>query len=269
MKTLIVIQARTGSQRLPNKVMMPVAGAPLLQRMIERIQTVGGNVDFVVATTVDSSDDPIRKLCRRIGMPVFSGHRTDLLDRHYHAAREAKADIVVKIPSDCPLIDPAVIERVLRYHRMSLQHFDYVSNLHPATYPDGNDVEMMTMESLETAWREARKDFEREHTTPFLWERPERFKIGNVEWESGLNYSMTHRWVIDYPEDYLVIKMVYDALWTCVHPSFSIYDILSFLNQHPEVRKLNEMFAGVNWYRNHLVDLRTISAEFTKQSPQL
>lgn len=269
MKTLIVIQARTGSRRLPNKVLMPVAGAPLLQRMLERVQCVSGKVEFVVATTDDVSDDPIRKLCKRVGMPVYSGHPTDLLDRHYRAATAAKADLIVKIPSDCPLIDPAVIERVLRYHRKSLHHFDYVSNLHPATYPDGNDVELMTMECLETAWREAQKGFEREHTTPFIWERPERFSIGNVEWESGLDYSMTHRWTIDYLEDYLLIKTVYDALWTHIHPSFSMYEILTFLDQHPEVKELNAMYTGVNWYRDHLADLRTISAAQTKLEPQL
>ncbi len=264
MKTLIVIQARTGSSRLPNKVLMPVAGAPLLQRMIERVQTVSGPVDCIVATTVEPSDDPIRKLCKKIGVQCFSGHQTDLLDRHYNAAREMRADVIVKIPSDCPLIDPAVIERVIRFYNRSIHHYDYVSNLHPASYPDGNDVEVMTKESLETAWIYAKKNYEREHTTPFLWENANRFKIGNIHWESGLNLSMSHRWTIDYPEDYTFVKTVYEELWNNFHPNFSLYQILGLLEMKPEIHSINAKYAGVNWYRHHLDELKTISDNETK-----
>jgi len=265
MKTLLVIQARTGSTRFPNKVMMPLVGAPLLQRMVERVQCISGKVDLVVATTKEKSDDPIRKLCKKIGVPCFSGHPTDLLDRHYQVAAQEKADLIIKIPSDCPLIDPAVIERVLRFYQKSLHHYDFISNLHPATYPDGNDVEVMTFETLEIAWREANKIYEREHTTPFIWEHPERFKIGNVEWESGVNYSMSHRWVLDYPEDYEFIKSVYKKLWTNIHPNFSLYEILGMLELEPEIHSINTKYAGVNWYRHHLDELKTISTHETKQ----
>lgn len=265
MKTLIVIQARTGSSRLPHKVMMPVAGAPMLQRMVERVQTVSSPVEIIVATTTDPSDDPIRTLCRKKGIKVFSGHPTDLIDRHVQAARQEGADLVVKIPSDCPLVDPAVIERVLRYRTKSLKHYDYYSNLHPATYPDGNDVEVMTMDALETAWREARRPFEREHTTPFLWEQPKRFAIGNITWESGADYSMSHRWTVDYPEDYLFVKTVYDELWTHIRPNFSLYEILALLEQRPDIREVNQRYAGVNWYRHHLSELRTVGPDQTKE----
>jgi len=264
-KTLIVIQARTGSTRLPNKVMMPLAGAPLLQRMIERVQTVSGRNEIVVATTIDESDEPIRTLCKKINVNCFSGHPTDLLDRHYKAAKEEHADIIVKIPSDCPLIDPSVIGQVLQFNSQSNNFYDYVSNLHPATFPDGNDVEVMTFESLEVAWFEAEKIYEREHTTPFIWENPERFKIGNLEWESGLNYSMSHRWTIDYPEDYEFIKIIYDELWTNRNPNFSLDEILELLETKPKIRTINEKYAGVNWYRNHLGELKTVSADQTKQ----
>jgi len=265
MKTLIVVQARMGSSRLPNKVMLPVAGAPLLQRMLERVQVAEGVQDIVVATTTLPEDDPIRRLCSNIGVECFSGHPTDLLERHCAAARAARADVVVKIPSDCPLIDPAVIERVIRSYHDLRDSVDYVSNLHPASYPDGNDVEVMPFHVLETAHNEATEEFEREHTTPFIWERPARFRIGNVQWGVGIDYSMTHRWTIDYPEDYVFIKRVYDELWSPRNPGFSLYGILALLDERPEIFELNARFAGVNWYRHHLGKLTTISDRETRE----
>ncbi|HTY09893.1 MAG TPA: glycosyltransferase family protein [Bacteroidota bacterium] len=265
MKTLIVIQARTGSSRLPNKVLLPLAGAPLLQRMVERVQAAEKVSDIVVATTTERSDDPIRTLCRSIGVRCFSGHPSDLLDRHLQAALHEKADAVVKIPSDCPLIDPRIIDTVLRFFTARVRPFDYVSNLHPATYPDGNDIEVMTMEALKTAWCEAEKDYEREHTTPFLWEQPERFVLGSVLCESGLDYSMEQRWTIDYPEDYSLIKRVYDELWTPGQPVFSMYDILQLISEKPEIKMLNARYIGVNWYRHYPGQLKTISAKETRQ----
>ena len=267
MKILIVVQARTGSTRLPNKVMLPAAGKPILLRQLERIQHATAFNELIVATTTDKSDDAIRTLCKEANVKCFSGHPTDLLDRHYQAAQQEKADVVVKIPTDCPLIDSSVIDKVLNYYKDNAEKFDYVSNLHPATYPDGNDVEVMPMAQVEIAWREATKDYEREHTTPFFWEQPERFRIGNVMWETGLNYSMSHRFTIDYPEDYEFIKRVYDELYTETNPNFSLNEILKLLEEKPEIYNINAKFAGVNWYRNYIGKLKTISEKETKAEP--
>jgi spore coat polysaccharide biosynthesis protein SpsF len=182
-----------------------------------------------------------------------------LLDRHYAAARNRCADVVVKIPSDCPLIDPSAIDRVIGTFLASPSEYDFVSNLHPATWPDGNDVEVMPMEILGLAHREATRPHEREHTTPFLWDRPDRFRIGNVVWETGLDLSATHRFTIDYPEDYILIRTVYEALYQPTRPVFSLAEILSYLDLHPEVLRINARFNGVIWYRHHLDELRTIS----------
>ena len=264
MNIVVVIQARTGSSRLPNKVLMPLAGSPLLVQMIARVRAASTPSEVIVATTSETDDDPIRELCRATQTACYSGHPTDLLDRHLHAGRATGADCVVKIPSDCPLIDPAVIDRVINAYRDRQAHVDFVSNLHPATYPDGNDVEVIPTPVLETAWREATRPFEREHTTPFIWEHPDRFRVGNVEWESGLNYSMSHRWTIDYPEDYDFLSAVYEALWTPERPVFSLGEILAFLDQNPDVQAMNARYAGVNWYRHHLDDLTTISRDQTR-----
>ncbi len=262
-RIVTVIQARTGSTRLPNKVLRPLAGKPLLARMVERVLAAESAGVVVVATTLEPSDDPIIDLCRAEGYAYYRGHSDDLLDRHYQAGRLHDAEVVVKIPSDCPLIDPRVIDRVIGYFQRRKGDYDYVSNLHPATYPDGNDVEIMTMSALETAWREATRPLEREHTTPYLWERPDRFRLGNVTWETGQDYSMSHRWTIDYEADYRFIAAVYDALFYD-NPLFSLDDILAFLDDHPEVAAINSHLAGVNWYRHHLDELKTVSAEQTR-----
>ncbi len=234
--------------------------------MVERVQATEGKYETVVATTTDRHDDPIRSLCGKIGVRCFSGHPTDLLDRHFQTALHEEADIVVKIPSDCPLVDPVVIDTVLKFFLAQTKPFDYVSNLHPATYPDGNDVEVMTMRALETAWRESEKDYEREHTTPFLWEQPDRFVLGSVLCESGVDYSMKHRWTIDYPEDYTLVKRVYDELWSVEHPAFTMYDILQLMAKKPEIRAINARYIGVNWYRHYAGQLKTISAAETRQA---
>jgi spore coat polysaccharide biosynthesis protein SpsF len=265
MKTLVVVQARRESTRLPNKIMMPLAGKPLLQRMLERVRGTRTPVDLVVATTTDPSDEPVRALCRTLDVRCFSGHPTDLLDRHCRAAETAGADDVVKIPSDCPLIDPAVIDRVLEFHHAHRGAVDYTSNLHPASYPDGNDVEVIPFRILEEAAREATRPFEREHTTPYIWERPARYRLGNVAWETGLNYSMTHRWTIDYPEDYEFIRTVYDELWSPTGLPFSLGDILRLLETRPEIGRINARYAGVNWYRNHAHELTTVSSSEYRQ----
>jgi spore coat polysaccharide biosynthesis protein SpsF len=243
---------------------MPLAGAPLLERMVERVRAATTVSDVVVATTRDSADDAIVELCRRTNTPFFRGHPTDLLDRHHASALAAGADAVVKIPSDCPLIDPAVVDRVIGTFLAAPGRYDFVSNLHPGTWPDGNDVEIFGIDALDVAHREALRPHEREHTTPFLWDHPERFRIGNVTWNTGLDLSMTHRFTIDYAEDYEFIRTVYAALWTAACPVFSLDDILTFLETRPEVRRINERYNGVTWYRHHLDELRTISKAQTR-----
>jgi spore coat polysaccharide biosynthesis protein SpsF len=264
-RVVTVVQARTGSTRLPNKVLRPLAGAPLLVRMVERVKLAHLAGKVVVATTADATDDPIEALCADAGLDCYRGHATDLLDRHYRAGLAHGAGAVVKIPSDCPLIDPAVIDRVIGYLLDNPARFDYVSNLHPATYPDGNDVEIMPMAALETAWREASRGFEREHTTPYFWENPDRFRCANVPWESGLDYSMSHRWTIDYEEDYQFIRAVFDALYP-ENPRFTLDDILALETSRPDIHTLNARYAGVNWYRNHLDELKTVSAGQTRHA---
>ncbi|MDZ7267855.1 MAG: glycosyltransferase family protein [candidate division KSB1 bacterium] len=262
-RVVTIIQARTGSSRLPNKVLLPLGGRTVLERMLERVRAARHAGTIVVATTSDAADDVLAALCRQIGAHCFRGHATDLLDRHYRAALAWQAEAVVKIPSDCPLIDPAVIDRVIGEYLEHAGTCDYVSNLHPASFPDGNDVEVMSRTALATAWREAHRDFEREHTTPFLWDQPQRFRLRNVSIDLPGNYAMSHRYTLDYAEDYALIRAVFDALHPR-HPLFGVADILHLLEERPDLRRLNQRYLGVNWYRHHLDALHTIRPADTR-----
>ncbi len=253
-----VVQARMGSSRLPKKVFLSVCGKPLLIRMLERVQAAKYSGQIVVATSTEKEDDPIEQLCKENDISIYRGSLNDLLDRHYKAGKKFNADAVVKIPSDCPLIDPLIIDKVIKFYLDNREEYDYVSNLHPATYPDGNDIEIMSFKTIERAWQEATKGFEREHTTPYIWENKDKFNVGNVEWDSGLDYSTKHRWTIDYEEDYIFIRTVYEELYD-KKPNFGLHEILNLLEEKPYIYKINEKYIGKYWYENHLDELRNIT----------
>ena len=264
MTLAIVVQARTGSTRAPGKVLADVCGRPMLVRQLERLAHVKREARLVVATTVDAADDPIVDLALGFGVDVHRGHPTDLLARHVRAARSVLADAVVKIPSDCPLVDPRVVDHVLDAYYANEGAFDYVGNLHPASWPDGNDVEVMPLAALERADREASKPHEREHTTPYFWDSPEKFRIGKVIWANGRDLSMSHRFTVDYPEDIAFVRAVYDVLLSKIGIDFSVDDVVDLLTKRPDIRALNATYAGVNWYRHHLSELRTVAPKETR-----
>lgn len=260
-KVVTIVQARMSSSRLPGKVMKMILDKPILERQLERMQHSKLCGQIVVATSTNKNDDIIEEYCIQNGIEIFRGDENDVLDRHYQCALKYEADIVAKIPSDCPLIDARVIDKVFDYYFSN--QFDFVSNLHPASYPDGNDVEIFRFSALEKAVKEANKKLEREHTTPYFWENPQLFKIGNLTWEKGIDYSMSHRFTLDYLEDFLFIQKVFEELYSA-NSNFSLDDILDLLKSKPEIYEINSKYAGVNWYRNHLDELQTISANQTK-----
>jgi spore coat polysaccharide biosynthesis protein SpsF len=266
LKIVAVIQARVGSTRLPGKVLLPLGGRPVLERMLARVARAEQLDDVVVATTRLAADDSIRRLTAACRVPCISGDPYDLVDRHLLAARATGADAVVKIPSDCPLIDPAIIDETVGFFRANADRYAYVSNLHPATWPDGNDVEVIRLDALETTAREARRPFEREHTTPFIWDQPDRFALGNVAWSTGQDLSSAIRLTLDYEEDFQLISAVFEALHRAdsagaagaLVPPFTVEAIVAFLESHPEVRALNAAYSGRSWMQDHAAELRTL-----------
>ena len=260
-----MVQARMASTRLPAKVLLDLAGRPLLARLIERLRLAEKPDLIVVATTTEPGDNAIADLCHREGWECFRGHPTDLLDRHLQCARVYGAAIVAKVPSDVPVVDPALVDQVFALYESGT--YDYVSNLHPPSFPDGLDCEVFSLEALEVAAREAKRDFEREHTTSFIWDNPERFRIGNVRTPDGVDYSLTHRWTIDYDEDYRFLQAIFSTLYT-TNPTFSWQDLAVFLQSRPDVSVLNAHLNGVVWYRHHLDDLKHVKESWVRQFPR-
>jgi spore coat polysaccharide biosynthesis protein SpsF len=230
--TTAIIQARMSSTRLPGKVLLDLAGEPMLARAVERTQRAQRIDRVIVATTVEPEDEPIVELCGARGWSVFRGGRDDVLDRYYQAAVTDGADPIVRITSDCPVIDPGIIDRVVG--RLSGVN-DYASNINPRrTFPRGLDVEAFTFAALSTAWREDRDPSGREHVTPFLYRHPERFRIALVE--SDRPEAASHRWSVDTPEDYELLQRIYAHFGS---KDFGWLDVLELLKQHPDWTEIN------------------------------
>lgn len=233
--TLILVQARMGSERLPAKVMERVQGKPLLGLLIERLKRCKSAAQVVIATTTHSRDDVIEQLCQQEHVPCFRGSEEDVLDRMYRAAKEHRADAVVRICGDCPLIDPAIIDQMIEIYRENSDHCDYVCNILERTYPRGMDAEVMSFAALETAHQEAKQPEEREHVTPFIYRHPERFRIQHLKYPKD---NTRYRWVVDTADDLKLMKRILEEILP-THPKFTLEDLLELLKQHPEWEAIN------------------------------
>jgi spore coat polysaccharide biosynthesis protein SpsF len=233
--TVIIVQARMTSTRLPGKILKPVLGKSLLEYQIERLHRVHQANALCVATTVNDSDEPVVTLCQTLKIPTFRGSEADVLGRYYGAAQAAQADAVVRVTSDCPLIDPAIVDEVITTYLQRAEHVDYVSNTLERTYPRGLDVEIFPFNVLEQAHREATQPEEREHVTPFIYRHPERYRIAQVK--QVMDHSI-ERWTVDTPEDFELIRRVIEALYPNT-PEFNQTDVLALLDTHPDWRAIN------------------------------
>jgi len=207
MRLVAIVQARMGSTRLPGKVLAAIEGKPMLERVVERARRVARFEEVVVATTVLPQDEPIVGLCRRIGVPVFRGSENDVLDRYCRASQTFAADAVVRITSDCPLIDPGESSRVV--DAFLEQAPDFAANDLVLSYPDGLATEVMTAAALETAWREAKQPYERQHVAPYIYQHPDRFRLVNVA--APADYSHL-RWTVDTQQDLNFVRAIYAHL---------------------------------------------------------
>ncbi|OUC13624.1 MAG: acylneuraminate cytidylyltransferase [Alkalinema sp. CACIAM 70d] len=237
MKTVIIVQARMTSTRLPGKVLKTVLGKPLLEYQLERLQRVSLADQIVVATTVNETDQPIVDLCVRLSIPVYRGSEEDVLARYYEAATQFAAEVIVRVTSDCPLIDPELIDRVIAQYQENHPRDSYVANfsLDRRTYPRGLDVEVFSYQALKEANQEAFEAHQREHVTPFIYQNPTRYTLAALHGDRDYSY---HRWTVDTPEDFALIRLLLEEL-TPVHPQFSFQDVLTLLEQHPAWIEIN------------------------------
>ena len=233
MKVVAIVQARMGSTRLPGKVLMDIAGKTMLERVVERVCAARRIDEVVVATSTAPSDDAIVALCDALGVRWFRGSEEDVLDRYHGAALEAAADVVVRVTSDCPLIEPGIIDRVVDALQTQ-PDLDFAANtLEPRTFPRGLDVEAMRMAALETTCREAQHASEREHVTPFIWQQPKRFKLGRVCHDTDLSAL---RWTVDTPEDLAFVRAIFEHLPA---RAFAWGEVLRLLDAKPELTRIN------------------------------
>ncbi|WP_313760973.1 glycosyltransferase family protein [Rhizobium sp.] len=247
MTVLAILQARVSSSRLPKKVLAPILGKPMLARQIERLKHSETIDRLVVATSNDPSDDALVGLCADIGISCHRGSLNDVLQR-FAGAFEAfgPADTIVRLTGDCPLADPAVIDRVIREHLAS--GADYTTNAIECTWPDGLDAEVMRGAVLRSAASEAALPSQREHVTPFIYNNPQRFKIAHVK--NGENLSHL-RWTVDEPADLAFVTEVYTALYP-EYPAFGTADILALLARRPELATINGSFERNEGYAKSL-----------------
>ena len=234
MRVVAIIQARMGSTRLPGKVLLDLIGEPMLVRVVNRASRAQALDHVVVATTVHETDDAIVRLCAERGWACFRGSEGDLLDRYYRAALAHRADAVVRITSDCPLIEPNIVDRVAKEFLDQQPEVAYACNTWPQrTFPRGLDTEVMRFDVLQRAWREDLEPAGREHVTRYIQRNPGVFRIHGVMHDVDLSHM---RWTVDTREDLTFVRRIYEHFG---HDSFCWQDVLSVLGEHPEWLEIN------------------------------
>ena len=260
-KVVAIIQGRMSSSRLPGKILADIAGQPMLQRVFIRTSRAASVSQTVFATTTDPSDDPVAEYCDFSGIPFTRGSLYDVLDRYYQAAKESKADVVVRITADCPVIDPELIDKVVNtvtseQSSVNGKPFDFVCNRLPPpyhrTYPIGLDIESCTFKALEQAWKKAKEPQHREHVMPYFYEDVELITENRSLFTGisprGYNIALLHhttdfgdyRWTVDTPEDLEFMRQCYSHFDG--RDDFTWKEVLDLVHDNPELMKIN---AGV------------------------
>jgi spore coat polysaccharide biosynthesis protein SpsF len=222
-----------GSSRLPGKVLLDLAGEPMLVRVVNRLRRAAAD-EVVIATTEKPADDQIEDLCAQRGIACFRGSENDVLDRYYQAARRHGADIVVRVTSDCPVIDPGLTTRLIHEFTDRLSEIDCAATTLPVrTYPRGLDAEGLHFGVLEKLWREDKSPVGREHVTAFIHHNPGQFRIHGITNPVDCSHL---RWTVDTPEDFDLIGRIYE---TFQHDRFSWQEVLALLEKHPDWQEIN------------------------------
>ncbi|WP_434303281.1 cytidylyltransferase domain-containing protein [Clostridium botulinum] len=235
-KIIVIVQARMGSTRLQGKVLKKICGKTVLEHDIDRLRRIKNIDKIIIATTTLEKDNVIIKECERLRVKYFRGSEEDVLSRYYYAAKENNADVVVRVTSDCPLIDPQVSENIIEFYLDNKDKYDYVSNTIDRTYPRGLDTEVFSFESLEKAFKESKLQRDREHVTPYIWDNPQIFKL--AQYKNDKDYSNL-RWTLDTEEDFILIKEIYKELYNGEH-AFYFEDILKLVKQRSELLEINK-----------------------------
>ncbi len=252
-KIAAIIQARMGSTRLPGKILMEVNYRPLLDYMVERVKRSKYIKQVIIATTVSHQDQPIVDWCKANQVEFCRGDEEDVLARYYYAAKEFKVSVIVRVTSDCPLMDPEVIDKTIEAF-LGDSHLDFASSTTPlpCLYPDGMDVDVFNFNLLEKTHYEAKLPSEREHVTFYMW-KTGKFKVKRIDPKEDLS---SYRFCIDYPQDFTVIQEVLTKLYP-KNPKFSVYELIDFMKANPRLLALQKgIKRNAGWQRALDKDLK-------------
>lgn len=225
-----IIQARMGSTRLPGKVLIKIMNKPVLAYLINQLKFSKTIEDIVIATTTDTEDDIIEKFAKTNKIKIFRGNEKNVLDRYYHCAKKFNFNSIIRITSDCPLIDPNILDNIVKIFQKD--KYDYVSNAIHRSYPFGTEVEVFSFKELENTWRNAQSEIDKEHVTPYM--RRNSKNIKNVELKTNLTYL---RWTLDFPED---LEMIKEIISEIKKEPILLEDILELVKRKPNILKINE-----------------------------
>lgn len=228
-----IVQARMTSTRLPGKVLKEVMGRPLLSYQIERLKKIDNIENIIIATTTNKEDDPIVELCKKESVSCFRGSENDVLNRYYQAAKKFGVKHIMRITSDCPLIDPSICDQVAKVYCES--NVDLVHT--GATFAEGVDCEILPFQSVEKAWHESNQKLEREHVTLYIHNHHELFKKITL---TNKTDDSKYRFTVDEKEDFLVVKAIIENLYKENNYPFMTNEIRHFLDTHLDIFKLNK-----------------------------
>ena len=230
---LAILQVRFSSSRLPGKILKPIMGKPMLAYQLERLARCKKIDHLIVATSDHPEDQAIADLCNELNVSCFHGPLEDVLARFYLAAEKYQPTHIVRLTGDCPLADPELIDELITLHVEG--GYDYCSNCHIPSYPDGLDAEILTYQSLKTIYQHAQTPAEHEHVTYYIHQHKADFNIGLLSRTPSLAQL---RWTVDEPADFELVKHIYERLYP-LNPNFRTNDILSLIEREPELATLN------------------------------
>ena len=234
-KVVAIVQARMDSSRLPGKVLKEILDKSLLEYLIERIEKSTLLDEIIIATSHKSCDDIIQKFCNEKYIKCFRGSENDVLSRFYEAATESKADYIIRICADSPVIDFSLIDELISEFTEKSHNCDYLSNTINQTYPLGMNVEIFTSQALKKAYINAKTLYEREHVTPYIYSHPKQFSIGQKHLDKDMSFL---RLTVDEQKDFELIKYIIEELYP-TNPNYTLSDILNLYDKNPEIFKIN------------------------------
>lgn len=249
---LAIIQARTGSARLPGKMMKYIGDKTIIHHCIDQVKRARKVDRVVVATTTGGEDDKLVEMVKQSKCDVARGSSEDVLDRFYQAAKERNATTIVRVNGDCPFIDPVLIDETVQFFLDHHDEYDYVSNVHPPSVPDGYDVEVFTYEALERACRTADMKSQREHVTSAIWEHPESYRVGVFRHGEDLSHI---RIVVDEQEDLEMLREIHAKL---NGKAINLVNVMDVIRAYPDLLEINRKYKREEGYRKSLAEDRKV-----------